>query len=52
MMANAVILCWVALIVGEEAGSEGFVRVLQWLVEFFFVNNRLLALRLPDRLQE
>ena len=33
---------WVTLFTGKESGPEGFGRAVQWLVEFFYVDNGIL----------
>ena len=37
--------------VGEEAGPDGFGWAIQWLAAFFYVDDGLLALTNPSRLQ-
>ena len=42
---------WVPLVVGEEAGQEGFRRSVQWLREFLNANDGLLDSLQPARFQ-
>ena len=43
MVVDAVIYHCVTLVVGEEAGKDGFGRAVQCLVELFYTNNGLIA---------
>ena len=51
MVFDAMIHHWVTLVVGEEAGLDGFGLATQWLSEFFYANGSLLALPSPARIQ-
>ena len=51
MVVDAVLCRWFTLVVGDQAGPDGFVRAVQWLVAFFYADDSLLALTKPVRLQ-
>ena len=52
MVVDAVILHWAAVVDGEDAGSEGFVRAVKKLAAIFYENGRLLGSSQLARLQE
>ena len=39
MEVDAVIYHWITLVVGEEAGPDGFRRAIQWMTALFYANN-------------
>ena len=51
-VAYTVILHWETVVVGEEAGPDGFVRSVQTLVMIFYVDDGFLASPRLARLQE
>ena len=42
MVVDAVIHYWVTLVAGEESGSYGFGRAVQWMEDFFNADDVLL----------
>ena len=52
MVVDAVIHHWVTLVEGEDAGTEVFRQVIQWLAVLFYTENGLLNSPRPARLQE
>ena len=48
----AVISHWVALVAGEEKGTDGFRRAMQWLMALFYADDGILDPPRLDRLQE
>ena len=51
MMVGSVIFHWVILVMGEEAGPDGFGRAVQGLATLFYANNGLLISPRKSRLQ-
>ena len=51
MVVDVLIHHWVTLVAGEEAGPDGFVWVVQWLVAFFYTDDIFLSLTSPYCLQ-
>ena len=51
MVVDAVIRHRVTLVVGEEAGTDGFGRAIQFLAEFFYADDGLLASPRTSRIQ-
>ena len=43
ILVDAVNCHWVTLVEGEEAVTDGFRRVVQWLAAFFYAKDGLLA---------
>ena len=43
MVVDLVIHLWVNLVMGEEAGMDGFGQAVQWLLAFCYANDTLLA---------
>ena len=51
IVVDVVIIYWVMMVVGEEAGRDGFGRTAQWLAVLFYADYGLLALPRTSRLQ-
>ena len=51
MVVEAVIRHWVVLVMGEEAVSDSFGRLIQCLVAFFYAHNSLIDSPRPARIQ-
>ena len=52
MMVDGVISHWVALLAGEETGTDGFRRAMQWLMALFYNDDGILDSPRLDRLKE
>ena len=51
MVVNAVICHWVMMLAGEGRVPYGFGRAFQWMAEFFYKYDGLLASPMPARIQ-
>ena len=51
MVVDSVNFHWVMLLVGGESGPDGFGRLVQWMAEFFYADDRPLTLPRLSRLQ-
>ena len=43
MVVGAIIHHWVLMVAGEESGPEGFRQAVQWLADFFYKHDVLIA---------